>query len=1136
MAVSAEQFGKALVASGLFTADDVKALWSSLDAAERTAEAGKFSERLVAQGKLTPFQAEELLAGRGRRLVLGEYTLLSAIGEGGMGQVFKAMHRRMERIVALKVMSQAAMRDPGNVKRFQREVEAAARLTHENIVAAYDAGQAGETHFLVMQFVDGCDLATIVKRDGPLPIETAVNYVIQAAQGLAYAHSEGIVHRDIKPANLLVNSKGVVKILDMGLARLDDGGDGLTATEQVMGTVDYMSPEQASHTKDADARSDIYSLGCTLWYLLTARKLYDGATMISRLMQHRNDPLPSLVKTRDDASWPLEQALHKMIAKRPSDRLQTMTDVIAALRPFAPATLKAGVRDGSKSFAPNAEMASFLRTLDTAPGRSSASVTKPATSTEIGATVTFHRAEVDTDSRVAPSAGPSVAGKSSPSLPKLPAGKTKARGNTKLFVGVGLGVVLVAAALALTAGKNDDAAELAASPSATTASVRPQNAAPAPPQITPYELLTSDRFCWSAPVNLGPSINSPTREHTPFLTADGLTMLLASNRAAGNYDLDLWSSTRVSPTSPWPDAAPVGDRINTTELEEHPELSADGLSLYFSRGAFNGPTDIFVATRASTSSPWSDPVPLPEPINTPDREGGCELSPDGLTLYFHSNRPGSLGHRDLYMSRRKSTTDSFSEVTSLGPMVNSTFDEEHPTVSADGRVLIFASSRPAAARGWKLYMSTRPNADSEWTAPEMLPWPVTGSVDENNPQFAAGGTILMFRSRRPGAGEEDLFATVRKPNDGSGLPLDAQSHGDHRYRFMQGTFTWDEAAAAAAREGGHLAVIDDVAEDVWFKKTYIEKLPQGMLIWIGLMRRSIGAEWEWIDGSPSTYRNWSPSEGLLEHEQAAAFIHGDNGLIAWVDYSRDKMPFGISGSYRGFNRCAGYVVEWDSLAIPPEADRALTFATRWSGLRVPNWDYDGKSSLTIEAWVRLDQDSESLSFVVAGDPQDGGVTLGCIRNELGFRMLRPGGGTAAKSTTRLEVGRVTHLAGVFDGAGLRLYVDGKLQGRAPFQDAFAKSRGKFLIGADPDDKGNFSLPFPGAIDEVRISTTARYDADFTPARRFEPDAETWALYHFDDGVGLTVRDSSSAGRHAALQGGEWIPGLAVENLPSEQGK
>ncbi len=230
--------------------------------------------------------------GKGKSLTLGNYVLLDMLGEGGMGMVFKARHRRMERVVALKVIKPKVVKDPVALKRFQREVIAAAKLTHPNVVAAHDADEAKGTHFLVMEYVEGADLASHVKQHGSMPIEMAVNCIVQAARGLAFAHEQGVVHRDIKPHNLLLDRHGIVKILDMGLARIDGGLGGdvrqadLTNSGAMMGTVDYMSPEQAMDSKHADARSDIYSLGCTLFYLLTRHVPFEADTMMKRLSAH----------------------------------------------------------------------------------------------------------------------------------------------------------------------------------------------------------------------------------------------------------------------------------------------------------------------------------------------------------------------------------------------------------------------------------------------------------------------------------------------------------------------------------------------------------------------------------------------------------------------------------------------------------------------------------------------------------------------------------------------------------------------------------------------------------------------------------------------------------------------------------
>jgi predicted Ser/Thr protein kinase len=206
-------------------------------------------------------------------------------------------------------------------------------LSHSNIVAAHDADEANGIHFLAMEYVEGSDLSALVKKNGPLSVAKAINYILQAARGLEFAHGEGVVHRDIKPANLLLDKKGTVKILDMGLARIDGAGDTatqaeLTGTGAVLGTVDYMAPEQALSTKHVDGRADIYSLGCSLYYLITAHAAYDGDSLMAKLLAHREQPIPPL---GPEVPEEVQAVFRKMVAKKVQDRYQTMSEVVAAL-------------------------------------------------------------------------------------------------------------------------------------------------------------------------------------------------------------------------------------------------------------------------------------------------------------------------------------------------------------------------------------------------------------------------------------------------------------------------------------------------------------------------------------------------------------------------------------------------------------------------------------------------------------------------------------------------------------------------------------------------------------------------------------------------------------------------------------
>ena len=338
MPATFDEFVRALCDCGLMTQDELRAFFNSFPPEKRPKTLAELAGELFRQKKLTKYQCQAIYHRRIWALAMGNYVIEERLGTGGMGQVFKARHRKMERTVAIKVLPPELTQSPHAVQRFHREVKAAARLSHPNIVTAYDADEARGVHFLVMEHVDGGNLSLLVKQNGPLPVGQALACTYQAARGLQYAHGEGVIHRDIKPSNLLLDKRGTVKILDMGLARIEEAADAdgvpveeLTQSGYVMGSVDYMSPEQGFDLRTTDERSDVYSLGATMHFLLIGRPMYRANTVVKRILAHRDFPVPSLRAARPEVPEAVDAVFQRMVAKRPEDRPRSMTEVMTQL-------------------------------------------------------------------------------------------------------------------------------------------------------------------------------------------------------------------------------------------------------------------------------------------------------------------------------------------------------------------------------------------------------------------------------------------------------------------------------------------------------------------------------------------------------------------------------------------------------------------------------------------------------------------------------------------------------------------------------------------------------------------------------------------------------------------------------------
>lgn len=269
------------------------------------------------------------------------YHVRELLDVGGMGAVYKADHRLLERAVVLKLIRQDILSQPEQVQRFLREAKIAASLSHPNIVSLYEAEQVGQTYFLVMEYLAGTDLYHLVEKSGPLSVTEACEWIRQAAIGLQYIHERGLVHRDIKPSNLFLVEQRRVKILDLGLAVLRTEANpqsGLTAKGQVLGTLDYMAPEQWEDSRAVDIRADIYSLGCTFYHLLAGKPPFGSAdfpSLMKQMWAHVQAPIPPLRERRPEVAPPVVAILERMLAKKPGDRFETPGEVAAALEPHA---------------------------------------------------------------------------------------------------------------------------------------------------------------------------------------------------------------------------------------------------------------------------------------------------------------------------------------------------------------------------------------------------------------------------------------------------------------------------------------------------------------------------------------------------------------------------------------------------------------------------------------------------------------------------------------------------------------------------------------------------------------------------------------------------------------------------------
>ncbi|MFO0868146.1 MAG: protein kinase [Pirellulales bacterium] len=338
--LSVKNFLELVQRSGLVPEDELQTALRRLEESSQPSppeDAVVVAEQLIQQGLLTRWHCDKLFDRKYKGFFLGKYKLLGHLGTGGMSSVYLAEHCLMRQRRAIKVLPKSRVADSSYLARFQREAQVTATLRHRNIVRAYDVDNEGDTHYLVMEYVAGSDLNSVVKDLAPefLDFATAAEYIAQAAEGLQHAHENNLIHRDVKPANLLVDEKGVVKILDLGLALISsDEAASLTIAhnENVLGTADYLAPEQALNSHDVDARADIYALGCTFYYLLTGHPPFPEGSLAQRIAKHQTQVPADIRLDRPDCPRELVEIVSRMMQKRRERRIQTAREVAEKLR------------------------------------------------------------------------------------------------------------------------------------------------------------------------------------------------------------------------------------------------------------------------------------------------------------------------------------------------------------------------------------------------------------------------------------------------------------------------------------------------------------------------------------------------------------------------------------------------------------------------------------------------------------------------------------------------------------------------------------------------------------------------------------------------------------------------------------
>ena len=1138
MAISIEQFIAQTASSGLLPEEELRAAQAALPPENSNGPddpAQPLARELVRGSKLTAYQAQTILHGGAQSLVLGNYVILEKLGEGGMGMVLKARHKRMDRLVALKVLSPKAVEAPDAAQRFQREVQAAARLHHPHIVTAFDADEARGTHFFAMEYVEGSDLYSYVKQHGPLPPGEAIDCIMQAARGLEYAHLHGVVHRDIKPANLLLSTEGTVKILDMGLARLESvGGDQaeLTGTGQIMGTVDYMAPEQAVNTKHADHRADIYSLGITLWYLLTGKAAYGGDTAMEKLLAHREQPIPSLLEACPDASPQLDAIFQRMVAKRPADRYQTIGESLAELTSCRAAagaapTIALGGSESSK--------------LSAAPLRSGAAATlaKPATKADLDETFASAAPSGDTDPTTnvsqaqSPGPSPRSSGATSARPKRSPAWlrdwRVRVAGiGTVVGLMLLIGVMLVSRPADRLIGQKPPEGPDRAPPNSAAS---PRD--PAPPKAAP-EMFALE-LDGNSYVEI-PTLKLPTVG--PF-TIEGFVTTHEDRppQYASLVSSDSQWGIHVNDQGHWTFAIHLND--NSTPLVEDREPIVKGQRLHLAGVRDLDEMRVYVNGRLAARR-TIEPVPLVDA--TLDANCGRRLrgqvdelrisqtaryqqdfappprfEPDEHTVaLYHCDEAGGdlLIDSSANKHHGKVFGAKWAPVDEIGNRVRLQV-QESARQSTPGAIDLIAAidlTRDVVAGEWKREGGSLLSPTYTLGDFHSLRLPV------DSPPEAYELSLDLTRTR-PGnglqlglvAGGQQVVAII----DGFGGRGWALQRIDGKTGFENGTLVGEEWLHLKVGAPRTIVARVQPAKSAGEVTILLEVDGRPIMDWTGAASRLSGDTRKPIPGPP-------------------AFYLGSQG-----DFSIRKLEL------RPLQPLEPPAPPPQPAGVPPAGSYALEFDGEINPIRgAAAWNYDGTHPLTIEAWIHH-HPTKSDSVIAQWGPLALGVSgskrsyqLAVVNNDI-TRWIGH-----MTSESQMSPGKWVHLAGQWTGERTELYLDGVPQVRI-FRD---RETGRDVTGDElatlindwseqlntspltiggPNEQlmESYGLRYTGLIRAVRISDFARYKGWFRPATQLDADVNTLALYKFQEGQGNVLIDSSGNQRHATIVNAKWVPAV-----------